>query len=234
VKVIGRAGVGLDNFNLDACRARGVRVVYTPDANTQAVVEYVLGLMLDHVRPRAGFGADIDADKFHQMRKVHVGRQLDTLTLGVWGFGRIGKRLTRVAQTLGMRVLCHDLIPEAELRAAVDFDFQLVSREQLLAESDILSVHVDGRSENRAMINAAVLTQLKPSCMLINAARGMLVDDHALAAWARQVASAKGGDVRCWMFTTPSRRCRRTRCWGCRTLNCSRTWRLARILLWRT
>ena len=185
LRVVGRAGVGLDNVDLPACRARGVRVVYTPDANTQAVVEYVLALILDRIRPRAAFGPEINAEAFHRMRRELVGTQLDQLTLGILGFGRIGKRLGRAAEALGVRVLVHDLLPEAGLRALAPYPFEFVDRAQLFARSDVLSVHVDGRPENLGLIDAQALAQLRPSCLFINAARGMLVDSAAVAAWLR-------------------------------------------------
>ena len=197
LRVVGRAGVGLDNIDLPACRRRGVAVVYTPDANTQAVVEYVLGLMLDALRPRAAFepapGA-AGAELFHEMRREHVGVQLDELTLGILGFGRIGQRLGRVAHALGMTLLVNDLKPEAELRAAAGYPFRCVDKPALYAQSDILSIHVDGRPENRGLIGAQALSELRPNCLLINAARGMLVDNAALAAWARG-AEGRGGRV---------------------------------------
>lgn len=183
LKVVGRAGVGLDNIDLDACRRRGVRVVYTPDANTQAVVEYVLGLMLDAVRPRTDMPAGLEPARFHSLRQSEVGQQLDQSTLGILGFGRIGKRLGRAAYALGMNVRVCDLLPEAELRKAAPFPFEYVDHDTLYAGSDILSVHVDGRSANRHLIDAAALAKLRPHCLFINAARGMLVDIAALAGW---------------------------------------------------
>src|SRR5690606_20110365 len=120
LKVVGRAGVGLDNVDLAACKRRNVQVVYTPDANTQAVVEYVLALLLDVVRPRVDLPPGASAEQFHTLRgPASQGRQLDTMTLGILGFGRIGKRLGKAAAALGMKVLANDLLPEAQLRKAV-------------------------------------------------------------------------------------------------------------------
>ncbi|MEO0495713.1 MAG: NAD(P)-dependent oxidoreductase, partial [Actinomycetota bacterium] len=120
LKVVGRAGVGLDNFDLDACRARDVRVVHTPDANTQAVVEYVLGLALDRYRPRTPLPDAAPADVFHEMRKTEVGRQLADLSLGIVGMGRIGTRLAAVAHTLGMNLYATDVLPEPAIRKACE------------------------------------------------------------------------------------------------------------------
>ncbi|NJL32127.1 MAG: phosphoglycerate dehydrogenase [Phycisphaerales bacterium] len=197
LKVVGRGGVGLDNIDVPACRSRGIEVVYTPDANTQAVVEYVLGLMLDVYRPRPVMATRIDATQFHQVRKIEVGKQIDELTLGVVGFGRIGKRLGRAAAALGMKVLVTDLLPEATLRDQVTqmpggmYSYDFVPASKLYAEADIITIHVDGRAENRHMINKEVLAQLKPTCLFINAARGFLIDNHALATWAKAHSQAR-------------------------------------------
>lgn len=187
VKVIARAGVGLDNFDLPACEKRGVAVVYTPDANTQAVVEYVFGLMLDHVRPRTGFGKGTNDAQFHELRNTEVGVQLSDLTLGIVGLGRIGKRVATAAHAMGINVLGTDVLPEAEIRAAipaVPLDF--VDHATLYAASDIVTVHVDGRPGNRHLIDAAALGHFRPTALLINSARGMLVNADDLAAWLGQ------------------------------------------------
>ncbi len=190
LRVVARGGVGLDNIDVPACRKRNIEVVYTPDANTQAVVEYVLGLMLDVFRPRPLMPSRISHAAFHHERKVHVGKQLDELTLGIVGFGRIGKRLGRVAAALGMKVLVNDLLPENVLREQVSakhggmYPYEFVTALNLYQQADIVTIHVDGRAANRHMINASVLAQFKPNALLINAARGFLVDNAALANWA--------------------------------------------------
>jgi D-3-phosphoglycerate dehydrogenase len=193
VKAVGRAGVGLDNIDLEACRKRGVPVVSTPDANTQAVVEYVLGLMLDHYRPRTNLPANADAAAFHKLRKTQVGKQLDELTVGILGFGRIGKRLAKACWALGIRVIACDILPHDQLKACIDYPVELVNFDTLFATSDVLSIHVDGRPENRRLVAASALKKLKPNALVINAARGMLVDTQALADWAK--ANPNGGVI---------------------------------------
>ena len=195
LRVVGRAGVGLDRIDTAACHKRSVAVVHTPQANTQAVVEYVLALMLDAVRPRVPFGADLDEAAFHRSRKKLVGRQLDTLSLGILGFGRIGKRLGQVAAVLGMQVLVNDLIETPRLLEGVNYGPQVVDKRALFHRSDVVSVHVDGRAANRHLLNTAALAQLKSTCLLINTSRGMVVDPQALAAWARRVARDGGAVV---------------------------------------
>jgi len=190
VRVVGRAGVGLDNIDVAACRRRNIEVVYTPDANTQAVVEYVFGLMLDWARPRTVLSPEADDAAFHRLRQTEVGRQLDQLTLGVVGLGRIGRRVAHVADTLGMTVLGTDLIPEGVLRQSIQgttgpVRFDYVTHQTLYERSDIITLHADGRAENRRMIGREALGRFRDDALLINAARGMLVDHHALCDWLK-------------------------------------------------
>jgi D-3-phosphoglycerate dehydrogenase len=195
LRVVGRAGVGLDNVDLDACKRRGVTVVSTPDANTQAVVEYVWALVLDAKRPRASMAGCTSAADFHQMRKVNVGPQLDEMTLGILGMGRIGRRIAQVAQAIGMRVVYNDLLSPAELRLPAGLSAQAVDKPSLWPACDILTVHVDGRKSNRNLVDNAVLDQLQTTCLLINTSRGFVIDPPALAGWAKRVAQAGGGAV---------------------------------------
>lgn len=181
LRVVGRAGVGLDNIDLTECAARGVTVVYTPDANTRAVVEYVFALLLDALRPRTLVGAALEPAAWARMRREHVARrQLAGLTMGIYGFGRVGRRVAGVATALDMRVLYHDLL---DIPAEVRNGAEPVSRQTLLRESDIVTVHVDGRRSNRGLVDAAALALMKPDAVLVNTSRGFTVDPTALAAW---------------------------------------------------
>ncbi|BAM05307.1 NAD(P)-dependent oxidoreductase [Phycisphaera mikurensis] len=186
LKVVGRAGVGLDSIDVAACRAAGVEVVHTPDANTQAVVEYVLGLLLDRFRPRTDLAADAGDAAFFALRKSETGVELAGMTLGILGFGRIGKRLGQAAAALGMAVVAADVLPEQTLRAAAgDYAWDHLSQAELLERADVVTLHADGREANRHMIGAAELERLKPGALFVNAARGFLVDGAALAGWLR-------------------------------------------------
>lgn len=187
LRVVGRAGVGLDNIDLPACAAAKVRVVSTPDANTQAVVEYVYGLILDHYRPRTPLPARADEKTFHALRKTEVGIEVADLTLGIIGMGRIGKRLATVAHALGIRrVLACDLLPEAQIRTALPgIPFEMAPLAEVCAKSDIVTLHADGRPENKKMMGAAAFAHMGAKTVFINAARGMLVDDAAVAGWLK-------------------------------------------------
>ena len=186
LKVVGRAGVGLETIHVHECQRRGVTVVYTPEANTQAVVEYIVGLMLDAYRPRTSIDGPIETDRYLELRRTQLGQQLDQLTLGILGLGRIGKRLGTVANAIGMKLAVNDLLPEARLRQAVDYPFEFVNLATLFEISDVLSIHVDGRPKNHHLVGAEQLARLRSGCLLINAARGMVVDTLALAQWARK------------------------------------------------
>ncbi|MBY0113068.1 MAG: hypothetical protein K2Y21_09615 [Phycisphaerales bacterium] len=179
LRVVGRAGVGLDNIDLEACRRRGVRVVHTPDANSQAVVEFVWSLVFDALRPRLFLTEALDKKRWGETRKeLRARRQVCDCVLGVFGMGRIGRRVARVGTSLGMQVLYHDLL---EVPVADRYGAQPVSRDELLRQSDILTIHVDDRPSNRAIVNAAAFALLKPDVVFINAARGFLVDAAACA-----------------------------------------------------
>ncbi len=189
LKVVGRAGVGLDNIDIPACRARGVEVVHTPDANTRAVVELVTAFMLDALRPRLFLDGPLERREWKSTRDELIApRQLSDLTLGVYGMGRIGRSVARVGAALDMRVLYHDLleIPPAR-RAGAD----PVSRDALLRESDVLTVHVDERASNRNLLSAEAFALCKPEVVFINAARGFIVDAGALAGFLRATPTAQ-------------------------------------------
>ena len=183
LRVVGRAGVGLDNIDIEACRARNIEVVYTPDANTQAVVEYVIALLLDEVRPRVVLDRAIEPTAWNQLRQEVVGRQqLSELTLGILGMGRVGKRLAKVAGAIGCRVMYNDLI---EVDPAYRHGAKAVDVRELFAMSDVVSVHIDGRSSNQSFVNADLLMRMKADAIFINTSRGFVVDNLALAAWLR-------------------------------------------------
>lgn len=189
LKVIGRAGVGVDNVDLHACHNHGVTVVHTPDANTQAVIEYVFECMLLVLHPIGPVDGAWTLKHWKAQRNAFaVSRQLDEVTLGIYGFGRIGQRIAQVASAFGMKVIYHDLVEiEEDARSGAT----PVDRETLLRSSDVLTMHVDGRPSNRHLIDADALSLVRSNVLLINAARGFIIDAHALATFLTRNPSAR-------------------------------------------
>jgi phosphoglycerate dehydrogenase-like enzyme len=183
LKVVGRGGVGLENIDVAACRARGVEVVYTPDANTLAVGDFVFGYLLQMLRPWAPFKERVyEKKEFKRIRDTVRGRQLNELTLGILGMGRVGRRVGHIAsQGFGMRVIYNDVIDFEKAGAAPIFPARAVDKETLYRESDVLSLHVDMRPGNEHLVGAAQLSMMKPEAILINTSRGEVLDAAALA-----------------------------------------------------
>jgi phosphoglycerate dehydrogenase-like enzyme len=180
LKVVGRAGVALENIDVPACRARGVEVVHTPAANTLAVVDYTTTMMLWMNRRFWFMEAPVSPQEFHKTRGQAYGRFMKDTTLGIIGVGRIGSRLGRVAAGLGMRVLYNDI-----LDIKLDYPATAVDKAALYRESDIVTIHVPVTDQTRGFINAEALAQFKPGAQFINAARGECVVTADLAAALR-------------------------------------------------
>lgn len=184
LRVVGRGGVGLENIDVPACRARNVEVVYTPDANTLAVGDFVFGVLIRLIRPWAEFtDKAYPPAEFKRLRDTLRGRQLNELTLGVLGMGRVGRRVGRIASLgFGMPVIFHDVEP---VEPHITFPCTRVSADELYARSDILTIHTDMREGNYHLVGHREIARMKPGAVLINHARGELLDVHALAAALR-------------------------------------------------
>jgi phosphoglycerate dehydrogenase-like enzyme len=189
LRVVARAGVGLDNIDLPACRERGIQVVHTPDANTQAVVEYVLCLLCDALRPRLFLDKPVDTQAWERIRTEVCGeRQMDELTLGILGFGRIGSRVAQVARAIGFRVVYNDLLTFAP---PMRHGAEPVSADDLFARSDGITLHIDGRPGNRHFVNASLIKRMRPEALLLNTCRGFVLDHDALADFLRMNPGAQ-------------------------------------------
>ena len=192
LRCVGRAGVGVDNIDLEAATKRGVLVMSTPGGNAVSVAEHTFALMLSLARqvPRL--------DKaFHEGRwekSSAAGTEVRGKTLGLIGLGRIGSEVAVRAEAFDMRVLGYD--PYISEAAAREVSVELVPLEQLLAESDFVSLHTALSPATQNLINAASIAQMKKGARIINAARGELIDEAALADALKsgQVAGA-GLDV---------------------------------------
>ena len=180
LRVVGRGGVGLENIDVAACRRRGVEVVYTPDANTLAVGDWVFGYMLQLLRPWAPFREKAyEPREFKRIRNTVRGRQLNELTLGVLGMGRVGRRVGAIgANGFGMRVIYNDLL---DVREHVTFPATSVDKPTLYREADVLSVHVTMLPGNENLVGREQLAMMKPDAIVINTSRGEALDAAALA-----------------------------------------------------
>jgi D-3-phosphoglycerate dehydrogenase len=176
--VVGRAGTGLDNIDLEAAQRAGVAVVNAPDANTVAAAEHALALLLALARRLPAADASLRAGEWR--RSDFVGIELAGKTLGIVGLGRIGLALADRARGLELKLLGTD--PYVSAAAAGQHGVQLVELAELLASSDFVTVHVPLSAATRGLLGAAELAAMKPAALLVNAARGGIVDEEALAA----------------------------------------------------
>ncbi|MCH7871361.1 MAG: phosphoglycerate dehydrogenase [Planctomycetes bacterium] len=190
LRMIARAGVGVDNIDLAAATAAGVIVLNTPDANTLSTAEHTMAIMLGLARRIPQAHAHVAGGGWERSR--FKGVQLAGKTLGVIGFGRIGRAVAARALALDMSVIAHD--PLVRDRAALGGRVRLCETlETLLGEADVITLHAAVTPQTRHLIDAAALKRMKPSAMLINCARGELVDEAALAAAIREGRLAGAG-----------------------------------------
>ena len=174
LKVISRYGIGLDNIDLEAAKKRGIIVCNTPDAPTQAVAELTLALILNLCRRICEVDKNLRLWKWNPM----FGRLLFGKTLGIIGLGRIGKTLVKLVQPFGLRIIAHDIYPDNEFVSS--YGIELVSLEKVLSESDIISLHVPLTEETYHLIGKEELLFMKTDAVIINTARGNLIDEEAL------------------------------------------------------
>ncbi|HEX9701164.1 MAG TPA: phosphoglycerate dehydrogenase [Acidobacteriota bacterium] len=178
LRVVGRAGVGVDNIDLEAATAAGVLVMNLPWGNTVTAAEHTVALMLALARNVPQAAAALRAGVWD--RKPYLGVELEGKKLGIVGFGRIGREVARRAQALEMQVVAFD--PYMSARVAADLGIELVELDELLPIVDVLTLHVPLSAETRHLIDAEALAKMKPGARLINCARGGLVDEGALLA----------------------------------------------------
>ncbi len=177
LKVISKWGTGVDSIDAEACTRFGVQLYRTPDAFTQAVSDTVIGYMLAFARRQPWLDREMKSGTWDKL----PGRALHECTLGIIGVGHIGRVLTGRARAFGMRVLGNDII-EIEAEFIRETGIEMVSLEELLQQSDFVSVNCDLNPTSFHLVNAQRLAQVKPEAVLINTARGPIVDEAALVA----------------------------------------------------
>src|SRR3974390_2648767 len=177
LRVVGRAGVGVDNIDLDEATKRGVLVMSTPGGSSVSVAEHTFALLLAMVRQVPKFDASMREGKWE---KSSAGAEVRGKTLGLVGLGRIGAEVARRAKAFDMRVLAFD--PYISEAAAKESGVEIVRLEELLAESDVISLHTAVNPLTQNMINAQAISMMKKGVRIVNAARGELINEADLAA----------------------------------------------------
>lgn len=177
LKVVGRAGMGVDNIDVKAATLRGIIVMNTPQANSIATAEQAMALMLAVSRHTAQAHASLKAGEWE--RSKFTGVQLYRKVLGIVGFGRIGRLVAKRAQAFGMDVLAYD--PYVSEEVGRELGVTLVDLDDLFTQSDYITLHTALQPDTENMINAEALKQMKNGVVIINAARGKLIDENALA-----------------------------------------------------
>ena len=188
LKIIARAGVGVDNVDVTAANQQGVVVMNTPEGNTIATAEFTFGLILALARHIPQAYASLSSGKWD--RKSYMGVELRGKTLGIVGFGRIGRAVAKRALAFEMNVITHD--PYIPVDIAEDFGVRLVSLDDLFAQSDFITLHSLITPETRDMINKDSIARMKKGVRIVNAARGALINEADLAEAIKsgQVAGA--------------------------------------------
>ena len=176
LKVIGRAGVGTDNIDVDAATRKGIVVVNAPTGNTVAAAEHTIALMLALARNIPQANSRLKSGKWQ--REDMVGSGLRNKTLGIIGLGNVGSEVAKRAQAFEMRVIAHD--PFVSKEYAENLKVDMVSLDQLLREADFISLHVPLTAATKNLIGSKELAKLKPTARIINCARGGLIDEAAL------------------------------------------------------
>ena len=182
LRVIGRAGVGVDNVDLEAATRKGIAVMNTPGANAVAVAELTLGLMLTMARSIVRADTSTHAGKWE--KKSLQGTELRGKTLGVVGLGKIGMEVARRAQAFGMQIVAHD--PFVSEMVAKEQGIRMAKLDDVYAAADYLTLHVGLTPQTSGMINADSMGKMKKGVRILNCARGELVDEAALAQALRQ------------------------------------------------
>jgi D-3-phosphoglycerate dehydrogenase / 2-oxoglutarate reductase len=177
LRVIGRAGVGVDNVDLDAATEAGVLVMNTPGGNAVSVAEHTLALMLAMARHISYADRSTRGGKWE--KKKLMGNELRGKILGVVGLGSIGREVVKRARAFEMQILAHD--PYVTPKLAQDYDATLVDLPRLYGESDYITLHVAATAETQGMLSREAFQQMKPGVRIVNCARGELVDEAALA-----------------------------------------------------
>ena len=203
LEVIGRAGVGLDNVDVDAATERGIVVAFTPEQNTNTVAELAIGLMLGLARMIPAGNADTKAGGWE--RQKFMGVEILGKTLGLVGLGRIGASTAAKARALGMDIVAYDPVVDSESLKAMDLRARMTTLDEVLSQSDFVSCHLPATVETSKLFSYEKFCLMKPSAFFINTSRGEVVDeDGLLRALQEQKLAGAALDVRAKEPPAPS------------------------------
>jgi len=188
--VVGRLGVGLDNIDVPACEARGMRVIPATGANALSVAEYVIGTAMLLLRGAYASTPAVAGGQWPR-NALSNGREIAGKTLGLIGFGSIGQLTATMGRALGMQVVAFDAMMDDDHPAFAQVGARFVGLDELVTVSDVVSLHVPLVDGTRGLFGAARIAAMKPGAVLINTARGGIIDEPALAAALR--SGALGG-----------------------------------------
>jgi (S)-sulfolactate dehydrogenase len=183
-RVVGRLGVGLDNIDVPGCEARGIQVIPATGANAQSVAEYVIANAMLLLRGAYQSTAAVAAGQWPRAA-LGSGREVAGKTLGLVGFGDIGRATAVLARGIGMKVVAYDAMMDRDHRAFLRGEVRPAGLAELVAGSDVVSLHVPLLDSTRGLFNAERIAAMKKGAVLINSARGGIVDEEALAAALR-------------------------------------------------
>jgi (S)-sulfolactate dehydrogenase len=184
LKAVGRLGVGLDNIDLPACEARDIKVLPATGANDVSVAEYVIAGALMMLRGSYFYTLSVMQGKWP--RNQLIGREVEGTTLGLVGFGNIARHVARRALALGMHVIAYDAYLTPHHPAWADHGVTPGTLDDVLSKSDVISLHVPLTDGTRHLINSEAIARMKPGAMVINTARGGVLDDVAVANALRE------------------------------------------------
>lgn len=183
-KVIGRLGVGLDNIDVPGCEAKGMAVIPATGANALSVAEYVITAAMLLLRGAFASSADVASGAWPR-NALSNGRETAGKVMGIIGFGSIGRTVARLAQGLGMQVIAFDAMLDADMPVFQDTGVKYVGLQELILQSDVVTLHVPLVDATRGLFNAESIAAMKPGAVLINTSRGHIVDLAAVAASLR-------------------------------------------------
>ncbi len=177
LRIVARAGVGVDNIDVEFAKERGIEVVNTPDALTNAVAEFTIGLMID--LSRSITNAATTLRNMEWKKAQFVGSELQGKVYGAIGVGRIGRRVIELAHAFGMKIIAHDIV-EIPKEFTSSYEVEMTNQDEVFRRADFLDLHVPLTNETRHLVNREKIEMMKQSAFLVNTSRGQVIDEQAV------------------------------------------------------